>query len=122
MESIITDNTLTLENVHQQFQDWRASRASRREPIPEYLWQAAADLCTSHSVNRVCRHLRLSHDRLKKRVSGQNSPSPDFMELDFNTLARHWQIECSRPDGTRLKISGTGTGPQVSSILEAFFS
>lgn len=124
MERTVTADIPTLENVYQQFQDWRTSRASRREPIPEYLWQAAADLCASHSVNRVCRYLRLSHARLKQRASFQNNPQPDFVELDFNTLAGQWQIECSRPDGTRLQISGTGPGPgpQVSSVLKAFFS
>jgi hypothetical protein len=122
MEDTFTDNSLTLKSVQQQFEAWRATRSSRREPIPESLWQAAAELCASHSVNKVCRHLHLSHARLKKRVCKENKPRTDFIELDLHTLAGQWKIECSRADGARLQIAGGGQSPQISSILEAFLS
>jgi len=38
------ENTLTLESVQHKFETWRSSR-TKRERIPEPLWEAAAILC-----------------------------------------------------------------------------
>jgi hypothetical protein len=39
------DNTPTIETVERQFEQWRSSRGKKREPIPQHLWHAAAQLC-----------------------------------------------------------------------------
>ena len=40
----------SLEQVRDQFEDWRRTRNSRREPIPARLWKAAVKLSDSHSI------------------------------------------------------------------------
>jgi hypothetical protein len=48
METLqIRENSPTLESVAKQFEDWRANR-QKRDRIPRYLWQAAADFCTNY--------------------------------------------------------------------------
>ena len=44
MNNPAINNTLTLESVQEQFEAWRLSR-TKREPIPETLWEAAVKLC-----------------------------------------------------------------------------
>ena len=41
-----------LQEVAQQFEQWRSSHSGRR-PIPEALWQRAADLAREHGVFRT---------------------------------------------------------------------
>jgi len=44
----------TLEAVRHQFETWR-KRKRLRDPIPEFLWQAAMGLCQDHSMSEVSR-------------------------------------------------------------------
>ncbi|MDO8746266.1 MAG: hypothetical protein Q7J70_01220, partial [Thermodesulfovibrionales bacterium] len=64
MDTTQINDQFTLESVQQQFTDWRASRHSKREHIPDRLWQAAVQLCNVHSVNHVSRSLQLSYTAL----------------------------------------------------------
>jgi hypothetical protein len=56
----LNDNTPTIETVERQFEQWRSIRAKKRKPIPQHLWQAAAQLCKTHPITHVCRRLQLS--------------------------------------------------------------
>src|SRR6056297_2158026 len=91
----------SLDTVRRQFEQWRSSR-TKREPIPQHLWDAAAELCQSHPITHVCRHLRLSFADLKKRLPSAK-PSVRFMEFNLNSLAGGWRLECDRADGARLR-------------------
>lgn len=116
-----TSNDLTLQAVQQQFQAWRDNRDSKRERIPQHLWEAAVALCREHTVYHVCKNLRLSYRDLKKRLPDDNTPTC-FMPINFHTLAGQWQIECSRADGSMLRLSGTGQAPEIQTILKSFFA
>jgi hypothetical protein len=115
------DNTPTIETVERQFEQWRSSRGKKREPIPQHLWQAAAQLCEIHPITHVCRRLRLSFPDLKKRLLPAK-PVPQFVELSTNCLLGKWQLVCERPDGTRLHFSGGGNAPDVQAVIRQFFS
>jgi hypothetical protein len=130
MKNSVTDNHSAVENVRQQFQDWRSSRI-KQEPIPEHLWHAAIGLCRSHSISHVSQRLRLSYADLKKRVNlSQPYPQVDcqrseFTEINFNSLfptQDKWQLFCQRCDGSFLKLSGSGEHPTVADILKGFLS
>lgn len=108
----------TLESVQERFESWRSHR-SKRERIPEYLWEAAARACEVHSVAHVSRRLRLSYTDLKKRVSSKSS-EPQFMAIDLSCVSGGWQLECDRPDGARLRLSGSGHPPDH--VLATFLS
>lgn len=115
----------TLESVQQRFKIWR-SRKTRREPIPQVLWEAAAGLCRYYPISHVCRQLRLSFTELKKRVPISNAPPLQFVELDlasYNKQANRvdsWHMECERSDGTRLRVFGSGRPPSIEPLLNRF--
>ena len=121
MNNSAINNNPSLESVQQRFEAWRNSR-TKRGPIPEPLWEAAVSLCRHHPITHVCRRLRLSFPDLKKRLSGSNCPSLQFMELDPGCFAGPWHMECERPDGSKLRFSGTGQAPAVEHLMLRFLS
>lgn len=130
MSNSDNDNSLTLESVQQRFEAWRISK-TKREKIPESLWEAAAGLCRQHPITHVCRHLRLSFTDLKKRLSPSTFTPVQFMEFDLSecnaqagpgSFTGCWQMECERPDGSKLRLSGNGQVPAVEHILGQFLS
>ena len=122
MDDTVTGNPPKIETVQKHFEAWRSGRANRREPIPQHLWQAAAELCHNHSITHVSRQLRLSYSDLKERATEEHLPSVQFMEIDMDTLAGRWQIECNRADGSRLRIAGSGQVPAIETIVRSFLS
>jgi hypothetical protein len=122
MNNIVSDNTLTIESVQEQFHAWRSSRVNRREPIPHHLWQAAAQLCQAHPISHVCRELRLSFTDLKRHIRKEQTPAIQFMQIDMNSLAGRWQIECNRPDGSQLQVTADNHRLQIETIIRAFLS
>lgn len=59
---------LNLLSVEEAFQQWRAGRHSRTEPIPEELWSMALGLYPPYQRSKICRHLHLSGGQFKKRL------------------------------------------------------
>lgn len=119
------NENFTLDAVRQQFESWR-SESSKRRRIPPHLWEAAVRLCETYPITHVCRHLRLSFPDLKKHIPPTKPPvigSARFMEFDISSISGgRWQIECDRPDGARLKISGNGQLPVIENVLREFIS
>jgi len=122
MNHPISDNPPTLEAVKERFKTWRSGRAKKRESIPQHLWQAAAGLCREHSTSRVSQQLRLSYSDLKRRIPEDPRSPVQFMEIDLDTVASRWQIECDRPDGGRIRMTGNGQPPAIDAVLKAFLS
>lgn len=123
MDNTQPNSEITLNDIREQFKAWRLSRGSKREPIPEHLWHAAAELCKSHKISHVCRALRLSSTALKKRFSQLAPKVPtQFMQLEVSGLAGQWCLECDRPNGARLRLSGSGSSPDIEKVLGAFLS
>jgi hypothetical protein len=87
------DNTPTIETVERQFEQWRSSRVKEREPIPQHLWKAAAQLCETNPITHVCRRLRLSFADLRKRLLPAK-PIPQFVEFSASCLLGKWQLVC----------------------------
>ena len=61
-------NDLTLASVEEAFQQWRAGRRNRTEPIPEALWTMALGLYPQYKRSKICRHLQLSGGQFKQRL------------------------------------------------------
>lgn len=122
MNHPISDNPLTLEAVKERFEAWRAGRANKRESIPQHLWQVAAGLCREHSISRVSQQLRLSYSELKRRIPETPCSPEQFIEIELDTVASRWQIKCDRPDGGRLRMTGSGQPPAIDTMLKAFLS
>lgn len=107
----------TLEAVRNQFEAWR-KRKGRWSPIPDFLWEAAVELCRDHSIRRVSQALRLNYSCLKNRVTGSTDRlSPvkqgadlSFVKLDLGTPVRplEWWVEMEAPDGAKMRMSFRG--------------
>jgi hypothetical protein len=114
------DTHPTLESVQQRFESWR-TRRTKREPIPQPLWEAAAGLCRHYSVSHVCQQLRLSFTELKKRIPIPRPAPVQFVDLGLDAgPGGPWHMECERPDGTRLRISRMGQPPSIEPLLSRF--
>ena len=107
----------SLEEVRGQFEDWRRTRSSRRDPIPRRLWKAAVKLADSYSINIVSKALRLNYSDLKDRVHQQSGadkvntlPAAGF--IDLGCTQSHIESECNiemqDATGLKLKISVRG--------------
>ena len=106
-----------LESVQYQFEKWRETRKSPREPIPEYLWTAAVRLLNQYSINQIARALHLNYNELKKRMPGQKSvakkktsSAPLFVELDLqrNFPTSECLIEMDDASGSIMRMSFKG--------------
>ena len=101
-----------LEEVRQQFEQWRESR-KHRTPIPESLWKGAVSLCADHSIYRISRSLRLDYNALKRRI-GHCRPehffkpvtSSAFVELDLKASLPEAEclVEREDKDGAKMKM------------------
>jgi hypothetical protein len=104
-----------------RFDAWRASRKYVREPIPDDLWSAAADLSRRYPPSLAGRVLKIDSSRLKKPATKKsdrvrNKPQTAFFTLPpeptlllpgsstpQNLAGCRLQIE--RPDGSRLTLT-----------------
>src|ERR671923_2202426 len=76
-----------LKQLRQQLDAWRRSQ-SRRTPIPEPAWEAAATLARTHGVSRVAQILRLDFYKLRCRLiaAPPSSSPPGFVEIPWTSL------------------------------------
>jgi len=109
--------------IKDRFETWRTNRKYVREPIPDDLWNAAADLSRRYPPSLVGRVLKIDPSRLKKfqlkrsaRTSNRKKPQAAFFQLSTEIalpeagaqlpprpLCCRLQIE--RPDGSRLTLT-----------------
>ena len=73
-----------LEEVRQQFESWRSTRAPRSR-MPEAMWASAVKLARQYGLYRTAKALRLDYVRLKSLVGGgdttDKTQAPKFVEL-----------------------------------------
>ena len=104
-----------LTQVANCFEEWRQTRTTRAEPIPQHLWEQAITLTSTFPITRVATRLRVSGGELKKRCAAHHTvqPAPASMTLRFvevtappvpPTPPTGTEIELQRPDGARLRI------------------
>ena len=108
---------LTLEEVSAQLGNWRKTKTSIREPIPQKLWQQAVELSKKHSVSIISNALRLSYMDLKERVYGPsiskpaiNKKDPAFIEIKYQQpfLTSEAIVEIEDKNGLKMKICFKG--------------
>ena len=64
-----------------RFETWRANRKYACEPIPNELWNAAADLNRRYTPSLMGRVLKIDPSRLKKPLISK--PSADWFDILF---------------------------------------
>jgi hypothetical protein len=105
-----------LTHVANRFDEWRQTRTTRTEPIPQYLWEQALALTTMFPITRVATRLRVSGGEWQKRCAAHHAARATpaatavlgFVEVPAAPI---WplptsgiEIELQRPDGTRLRM------------------
>jgi hypothetical protein len=106
-----------------RFETWRTNRKYVREPIPDELWNAAADLSRRYPAPLVGLVLKLDLSKLKKllikrsaRASARKKPQSAFFQLTAEiaspeveaTLPQRptsCRLQIERPDGSRLTLT-----------------
>ena len=113
----------TLEEVQEQFEQWRRAKKGR-EKIPETLWAAAVALTGRHPVFKIAKALRLNYNDLKKRTGkgAIGTPgAPAFVE--FKPVPAATVSECVieiEKTGAKVKISFKG-GIDVFELAKSFW-
>ena len=121
-----------LAHVANRFDEWRQTRTTRTEPIPQHLWEQAIALTTIFPITRVATRLRVSGGELKKRCAAhhaaRSTPAATavlgFVEVPTAPL---WplptsgiEIELQRPDGTRLRMHVPEPQLPLLGVVRAF--
>lgn len=110
-----SSSNLTLREVKEQFKLWRKTRKSPR-PMPRELWNAAAKLSETYSINQISKALCLNHTSLKNRIykikktSIQEGHPPSFVELNFeqSPLASECIVEMEDSSGAKMRMCFKG--------------
>jgi hypothetical protein len=119
---------VALQQLAEQFSDWRHSRRTPYGPrIPEALWTEAIRLVQVLPVTRVAKALHLKPHALKRR-SGLTEPPAASAARDLPfvevSLGAHRpttaEVEIQRPDGTRLRIAYRDTAPGLAALVQTF--
>src|SRR5438309_2090236 len=92
-----------------RFEIWRTNRKYMREPIPDELWNAAADLSRRYPPSLVGRVLKLDPSKLKKllikrsaRASARKKPQSAFFQLPTEIASPEAEVPLpQRPTGCR---------------------
>ncbi len=115
-----------------RFDHWRQTRATRRDPIPDPIWEQAISLTRRLPLSRVAKRLRLNRQELKRRCTQallpvpepEAVPSPDFIEVKADSIgfetASALELEMERPDGTRLRLVYREAHPPVVALVQTF--
>ena len=106
---------------------WRRSQ-TRRTPIPEPAWEAAATLARTHGVSRVAQILRLDFYKLRRRsIPGLPSSSPPgFVEIPWKSLATasgtaSCTVELCDAQGGKMTVQWAGEAAVLVALAEAFW-
>ena len=119
----------SIEDIQEEFKQWRLSRINPRERIPAPLWQSAAILAKDHSVNSVAKALRLNGQDLKKQVAkyfGEHQVEAEapsgFIELNCDTPVSGAECIIELADQKGIKMRITLRGNQNLDILDLICS
>ena len=118
----------SIDEVREQFEDWRRSR-KKRTTIPAHLWTAAIALTERHSVNKISRSLRLNFAELRRRVqpASQSERLPEPIQPSFIGLEiggseyAEYVIEMTQQDGSSLKAHIKGPTIDFLELSRNFF-
>jgi hypothetical protein len=123
-----TEQQLTA--VADRFDEWRQTRTTRAEPIPQSLWEQAIALTATFPITRVATRLRVSGGELKKRCTAHHatrsvpaSTTPSFVEV---TATASWpppsgtEIEIHRADGAWLRVQAHEPLLSLATLMRTF--
>src|SRR5262249_8358601 len=121
----------SLNDLAQQFAQWRQSRTTPRGRIPKPLWAQAIALSQRLPLTRVAKQLGPTPGPLKPRGGGRAvaemlPPPPSFPQfVEVNATAWRMptaEVEVQRADGARMRITYSESSPAVAPLLQTFLA
>lgn len=118
-----------LGGLAQRLRQWRGRQRSKG-PLPEWVWNQAAEMVQEHGVSQVARVLQLDYYKLKRRATALsseprgNSVPPGFVELSVNptpSLPSQWTLELSDAQGRKLTLRGPSEPSGWCDVARAFW-
>lgn len=113
-------------DLKHRIEAWRRTRP-KWGPMPEVLWQEAAELARRHGLNPVARALRVHYYALKRALGRaprrDETSCPAFVEVSVCSPAAvslGCLVEMERPDGARMNVRGASQSDLVA-LSEAFW-
>lgn len=118
-----------LYRLSEQFEQWRATKLSRSESIPQPLWDKACELTERLSVWSVAKRLNLSGQDLKRQrerffnLAGTDyaRPMATFVSavIEPPPVPSNAEYEVHRADGVRLCIRSRAP---IAEVVRAFLA
>jgi len=106
---------LSLDDIKEHFEHWRATRTKMRERIPQYLWDEVKTILDRYPLADITKTLRINNYQIKDnlkintkinfaevRIDSLNSSQ--YPPLPFSSKET-CSIELYRPNGVILKIN-----------------
>ena len=113
MASEIPDIPIAMRKVHRRLNRWRSSHA-RRMPIPERLWEAAAELAREHGVFPTAKALHLEYGKLKDRAEALGQEKRVARKMR-SAIPRH-AVSTAAP--TFMELITPRSGSAASAVVE----
>lgn len=126
---IASGRQLRMNKVQKQFANWRKTKSRRGSPTPKHLWEAAVNLHGDYSACEIAKNLRVGYSKLQSLISEasktKTKATPAFIQMEIpppsQAKQNEWSIEMEKADGTKMKISGSGSQmPDVALICQSF--
>ncbi len=93
--------TITMEDAVQQFQQWRNSKKSKFDPIPNYLAEVVQQLLLQYSSKEITHHLHLSN----RKIFSLKKENGDFLTANNKRGGRTKQKAAENVDFIPFKIA-----------------
>ena len=105
MISFTWRSTMTVEEIAQEFENWRSSRTIAKEPIPARLWVKAIKVSEQTSPTEVAKACKVAVSKIKRKMGVK---LPKSQKMKFNKVpalpASVPYIELITPSGIQVKI------------------
>ena len=129
--------SLTLEELREEFTNWRKNKTDQERRIPEQMWEAAVELNSHYSIAQIVKELRLNRNEYKKRLGFKNQNQPpqewmvkaNFVEIPLHLMEglnqennnRCEQVELERADGTKMRLYAANDSQlEAISLIKVF--
>ena len=124
-----------IQRIAMELKLWREQK-KHGDRIPEWLWEAAVQLCKSHGLRPVFVALQLDYNPLKKRLSAStpqvrsekkkrlksDPKAPQFVEVTLSPEKSECVLELENQRGEKLKVEMRGVSLEIEKVLQHFWS
>jgi len=116
-----------LAEVHEWLTSWRGRHGGRGRPIPEELWEAAAEVAEVEGISTTARALGLDRTRLAQRLptsSVERQRTVSFVELQTQQAPSTDRVvvHLTGQDGEQMEVSIRGGALDVVGVMREFWN